>query len=141
MSEPSNHSETPLQSQNQPPTARRRLSARVVIALGLLGLALIHAVSWIIAGDERGQLELAVILLVTLFASIAPLTNALSRSRVGQFIRANPSSTTLVKTKRLTVRLDHDTNSFVVVQGFLAVLFILIVVMVLAAAAIRWITS
>ena len=104
-------------------------------------ITLIHSTSRIIAGDEMGQLELALILFVVLFASFPVLTKALSRSRVGQFIRADQRITPLVSTNRFKLFLQHDANSFVVAQIFVGLLFLLILIAVDVAAIVRWIAS
>ena len=141
MSQPSGNPSPPEKPQNQRAMAARRLSTRAIIVLILVAVALAHAIARILAGDERGQLELAVILLVILLASFPAMVTFFSRSRVGQFIRAGRSTTTLLKTKRLTVLLENDRNSFVVAHAFVAFLLLLIIVLVLAAVAIRWLIS
>jgi len=88
-----------------------------------------------------GQLELALILFVVLFASFPVLTKALSRSRVGQFIRADQRPAPLISAKRFKLFLQHDTNSFVVAQVFAGLLFLLILIVVGVAAIVRWIAS
>jgi len=141
MSESSNHKEAPRHTQGKGPRSSLRLSTWALIGLAVLGIALVHSISKIIAGDEIGQLELALILFVVLFASVPVLTKALSRSRVGQFIRADQRTTPLVSTKRFKLFLQHDTNSFVVAQVFAGLLFLLILIAVALAAIVRWIAS
>jgi len=141
MSESSNHQETPRHSQDKRQRSSPRLSTWALIGLVALGIALVHSISRIIAGDEMGQLELALILFVVLFASFPVLTKALSGSRVGQFIRADQRTTPLVSTKRFKMFLQHDTNSFVVAQVFVGLLFLLILIVVAVAAILRWIAS
>jgi len=141
MSESSDHQEAPRNSQDRRPRSTLRLSTWQLVGLVVLGIALVHSISRIIVGDEMGQLELALILFIVLFGSFPVLTRALSRSRVGQFIRADQRSTPILSTKRFKLLLQHDTNSFVVAQVFVGLLFLLILIAVAVAAIVSWIAS
>jgi hypothetical protein len=142
VSQVSNGPSVPAQGQSLPGRATRRLYPRAIIALVVLGVALLHAVGRIITGDIRGQFELAAILALLLFVAlpVIVLARLLAKSRIGRFIRADPRTTALITTKRFKLQLQHDSNRLLMAQAFVVLLFLLILIVAAVATVIRWVT-
>src|SRR3989337_1079217 len=127
MSQPPIGPPPPSADPNPPGPPRPRISGRLAIGLVILALAVLYAVSRIIAGDIRGQFELIAIIALLLFVALPVffLARLLAKSHIGRFIHANPRTTTLVNTKRFKLVLRDEPNSLLVVQGFVLLLFLI----------------
>ena len=143
MSQPPIESPPPPADPHPPGPPRRRISSRLAIGLVILALAVLHAVSRIIAGDIRGQFELIAIVGLFLFVALPTffLARLLAKSHVGLFIHADPRTTTLVNTKRFKLVLRDEQNSLLVVQGFVLLLFLIMLGVVAIGVLLKWLTS